>query len=97
MVLFNIGFYLVVPFLAVHISEQLHQAAWAATLQALAQLVIPQQDLTGTAGVQAGQAADAVDYSPWNCVPGFRPIGRMSRARRRVYEASAEHRKAITR
>jgi catalase len=64
--------------------------------QALAQLVIPQQDLTGAAGLQAGQAAEALDYTPWNCVPGFRPIGRMSRARRRVYEASAVHRKGVT-
>jgi len=32
MVLFNIGFYLVVPFLAVHLSEQLHLAAWAVGL-----------------------------------------------------------------
>lgn len=32
MVLFNIGFYLVVPFLAVHLSERLHLAAWAVGL-----------------------------------------------------------------
>jgi MFS family permease len=32
MVLFNIGFYLVVPFLAVHLSDQLHMAAWAVGL-----------------------------------------------------------------
>ena len=69
-------------------------AHWEGTAQPLAQLVIPQQDLTGAAGREAGQAVEALDYSPWNCVPGFRPIGRMSRARRRVYEASVEHRKA---
>lgn len=62
--------------------------------QLLGQLVLGQQDLSGTAGRQSGRAADALDYNPWNCVPGIRPIGRMSRARRRVYEASVEHRKA---
>lgn len=70
-------------------------APWegASPPQVIAQLVLPQQDLTGEAGRRAGRAADALDYSPWNCVPGLRPIGRMSRARRRVYEASVEHRK----
>lgn len=29
MVLFNVGFYLVVPFLAVHLADELHLAAWA--------------------------------------------------------------------
>ena len=58
-----------------------------------AQLLIPQQDLTGEVGRQARQDVEALDFNPWTCVPGFRPIGRMSRARRRVYEASVEQRK----
>jgi Catalase len=70
-----------------------HWEEAASPVQPVAQLVIPRQDLTGSAGQQARQAVDGIDYTPWNCVPGFRPIGRMSRARRRVYEASVEHRR----
>jgi hypothetical protein len=74
--------------------------AWSeavSPLTTVAQLMIPQQDLAGAAGRQADRAADILDYTPWNCLPGFRPIGRMSRVRRRVYEASVEHRKGVAR
>jgi hypothetical protein len=64
-----------------------------APTQTLGELIIAQQDLSGTAGEEAGQAAEELDYNPWNCVANIRPIGRMSRARLHVYEASVAYRK----
>jgi hypothetical protein len=55
----------------------------------MADLVIPQQDLTTGEGPANEQLVDALAFSPWNASEGIRPIGSLNRARKLVYEASA--------
>lgn len=66
----------------------------SAAPETIASLVIPQQDLTTGDGRRASESVDALDFTPWNCVEGLRPLGSMNRARRRVYEASQAFRAA---
>jgi len=56
--------------------------------ETIATLVIPRQDLTTDESRRAAEHVDGLDFTPWNCVEGLRPLGSMNRARRWVYEAS---------
>ncbi len=68
-------------------------AEWDSPLITIAQLVIPQQDLT-TAEARADQdAVNELEFTPWNCLPGFRPLGSLNRGRRPCYRVSADLRK----
>jgi catalase len=58
----------------------------------MAELVIPQQDLTTAAAREAEVMVDRLAFSPWNTSKEIRPIGSLNRARRLVYESSAAHR-----
>lgn len=64
--------------------------------ETIASLIIPQQDLTTGDGRRASESVDGLDFTPWNCVEGLRPLGSMNRARRRVYEASQAFRAAAS-
>lgn len=64
----------------------------AAAPETIATLEIPRQDLTTSDSRQSAERVDALDFTPWNCVEGLRPIGSMNRARRWVYEASQAYR-----
>jgi hypothetical protein len=63
-------------------------------VQTLAHLVIPQQDLGTSTARQTEELVDNLAFNPWNSVEGFRPLGSLNRARRRVYQASANYRLA---
>lgn len=67
---------------------------WKSTAppETIASLVIPQQDLTTSGSRQSAEHVDGLDFTPWNCVEGLRPLGSMNRARRWVYEASQAYR-----
>ena len=60
--------------------------------ETIASLVIPRQDLTTSDSRQSMERVDGLDFTPWNCVEGLRPLGNMNRARRWVYEASQAYR-----
>jgi Catalase len=64
----------------------------AAAPETIATLEIPRQDLTTSDSRQSAERVDGLDFTPWNCVEGLRPIGSMNRARRWVYEASQAYR-----
>lgn len=66
---------------------------WTSPLVTIAQLVIPQQDLTSPEAASAQQAIEQFEFNPWNCADGIRPLGSLNRARRLVYKASVELRK----
>ena len=56
----------------------------------IAQLIIPQQDLSRPDPAKPGAAVDDIAFSPWNTSPEFRPLGSLNRARQRVYLASQD-------
>ena len=63
---------------------------WDSPLITIALLVIPQQDLSSQAAVEAQNAVEELQFNPWN-VPAdksFTPLGSLNRARRLVYRAS---------
>jgi hypothetical protein len=57
---------------------------------AVAQLLIPQQDLTTAAAATTAQQVDNLDFNPWHTTSEFRPLGNLNRARHMVYTASAD-------
>ena len=62
---------------------------WEADTEVIAELVIPQQDLTTA---EAGAMKDEINgmaFNPWNTTDEFRPLGSLNRARKAVYESSA--------
>ncbi len=61
----------------------------------VAQIVIPEQDLSAKAQEAVNAEVDALQFSPWNNIAGdfLRPLGGMNRGRRLAYRASAEFRK----
>lgn len=67
-----------------------------ATFETIAQLVIPQQDLRTDAAQEAGALVDNLEFNPWNTTDDFRPLGNLNRARRIVYQASANYRSGRT-
>jgi hypothetical protein len=54
----------------------------------IAQLVIPQQDLTTAEALAAEKAIEAMGFNPWKTIAGILPLGGLNRARRLVYKAS---------
>jgi len=63
-----------------------------APFEAIAQLVIPQQDLRTASARETEMLVDNLDFNPWNTTEEFRPLGNLNRARRTVYQASADYR-----
>ncbi len=59
----------------------------------IAQLVIPQQDLSCEQAAQDQKAVENLEFNPWNTTAEFRPLGSLNRARRLVYKASVGLRK----
>jgi hypothetical protein len=62
----------------------------------VAQLYIPQQDLTSPEAQTAKEAVDQLEFSPWNTTEKFRPLGGLNRARKKVYRASVDLRNGKT-
>ena len=60
----------------------------------VAELVLPPTDLGSPENVAAAARIDALYLNPWNEAGGLHPIGSLNRARKPVYEASANHRTA---
>ncbi len=67
-----------------------------APFETIAQLVIPQQDLRTAASQEAAAEVDDLEFNPWNTTDDFRPLGNLNRARRTVYQASANYRSGRT-
>lgn len=63
---------------------------WTTPHEEVAELVIPQQELSA----EADAAVEGLAFSPWNTSDGIRPIGSLNRVRKLVYEASAAARGA---
>lgn len=63
-----------------------------APFETIAQLVIPQQDLSTASARETEALVDSLDFNPWNTTEDFRPLGNLNRARRTVYQASADYR-----
>lgn len=61
---------------------------WASPLVTIAQLLIPQQDLSTAEAKEACAEVEALQFNPWNVARGFRPLGSLNRARLAVYKAS---------
>ena len=62
----------------------------------VAQLYIPQQDLTSAEAQAAKARVDLLEFNPWNTTDNFRPLGGLNRARKRVYAASVDFRNGKT-
>jgi hypothetical protein len=60
--------------------------------EAVAELVIPAQDLTAAGAMEAERAIERLDFNPWHTTDEFRPLGSLNRARRRVYDSSVHYR-----
>ena len=67
-----------------------------APFETIAQLVIPQQDLRTAAAREAEALVDNLEFNPGNTTDDFRPLGNLNRARRTVYQASANYRSGRT-
>jgi len=67
-----------------------------APFETIAQLVIPQQDLRTGAAQEASALVDNLEFNPWNTSDDFRPLGNLNRARRTVYQTSANYRSGRT-
>jgi hypothetical protein len=63
-----------------------------APFEPLADLVLPQQDISTQRGRAADAAVDALAFSPWVRSDEIRPIGGLNRARKVAYEASVRNR-----
>lgn len=61
---------------------------WNTPLITIAQLVIPQQDLTSEEAHAARETVDGLAFTPWNLSEGVRPLGSQNRGRKPVYRAS---------
>lgn len=67
-----------------------------APFETIAQLVIPQQDLRTADARETEMLVDNLEFNPWNTTDEFRPLGNLNRARRTVYQASANYRAGRT-
>lgn len=67
-----------------------------APFETIAQLVIPQQDLRTASAKETERLVDNLAFNPWNTTEDFRPLGNLNRARRKVYQASADYRSGRT-
>jgi hypothetical protein len=61
---------------------------WNSPAQAIAQLVIPKQDLASKEARDSEKSVNNLEFSPWNTTTVFRPLGSLNRARRLVYRSS---------
>src|SRR3954447_11142579 len=59
---------------------------------AVAQLVIPKQDVGTGAAVATEAKVDQLAFNPWHTTEEFRPLGNLNRARKAVYAAGSAHR-----
>lgn len=59
----------------------------------VATLTIPKQDLDEVSVRNEARMVDQIAFNPWNTTEDFRPLGNLNRARKKVYQASAAHRK----
>jgi hypothetical protein len=59
---------------------------------AIAQLVIPRQDLSAPQARAAEALVERLEFNPFNTTDEFRPLGSLNRARKIVYQTSADHR-----
>lgn len=66
--------------------------AWDSPQVTIAQLIIPQQDLNSAKAIASAKDVDKLQFNPWNCTKGFRPLGNFNRFRQSVYKASAKKR-----
>jgi len=64
--------------------------------ETIAQLFIPQQDLTTSDARAVAAQIDALAFNPWNTTEGIRPLGSLNRARKLVYASGASFRGADT-
>ncbi len=64
--------------------------------ETIAQLVIPQQDLSTASARETETLVDSLAFNPWNTTDDFRPLGNLNRARKTVYEASVDYRSGGT-
>jgi hypothetical protein len=60
--------------------------------QTIAELVIPQQDLSADTNESA---VDRLEFTPWHTTDAIYPIGGLNRARRLVYDSSADFRERM--
>jgi hypothetical protein len=63
---------------------------WTTPFETLATIVLPQQDLTTEEALADHRVVEAMEFSPWHASDDFRPLGSLNRARRLVYDASAD-------
>ncbi|MBX9688005.1 MAG: catalase [Candidatus Obscuribacterales bacterium] len=61
---------------------------WQGPLYTVAQLIIPQQDLSSLEALACKELVEKLEFNPWNVSKGFRPLGSLNRARNPVYRAS---------
>ena len=64
---------------------------WKSPWHKVAQIILPMQVFTTAERTQAGERAS---FSPWHSLPEHRPLGGISRARRKVYAAISAFRRA---
>jgi hypothetical protein len=67
---------------------------WSSPLVTVAQLLIPQQDISEESAQTAQTEVENMEFNPWNTTELFRPLGSLNRARRLVYKASVKLRKS---
>ena len=60
----------------------------------VADLIVPQQDITSEQGRRVEQHLERVSFDPWHAPEAFRPLGAMMRARAKAYKHSAIERKS---
>jgi hypothetical protein len=64
----------------------------AAPSETIAQLVIPRQDLRLAEARSAESLIERIEFNPFHTSEDFRPLGSLNRARKLVYQSSADHR-----
>jgi hypothetical protein len=55
---------------------------------AVADVILPQQDIEGEHGQRVGAYVDRLSFDPWHAPVEFRPLGNMMRARSHAYRLS---------
>jgi catalase len=60
----------------------------------VAELTVPAVDMGSAQARETADRIEAMEFSPWNTVEGFRPLGNLNRARNAAYRASARGRSA---
>ena len=60
--------------------------------ETIARLVIPQQDRNHAEARSEEASVEKLEFNPFNTTDDFRPLGSLNRARKFVYQTSADHR-----